>query len=35
MNEIKMRKKYKNDEMIRNKIADLNEKPALRDLLFK
>jgi hypothetical protein len=33
--EIQMRKRNKNDEMIRNKINDLNEKPALRDFLFK
>ena len=30
-----MRKKNKNDEMIRTKIKDLNDKPALRDYLFK
>lgn len=33
--EIQMRKRNKNDEMIRNKINDLNEKPVLRDFLFK
>jgi hypothetical protein len=33
--EVSMRKKNKNDEMVRNKINDLNEKPALRDLIFK
>lgn len=33
--EIQQRKKNKNDEMVRTKIRDLNEKPALRDLLFK
>jgi len=30
-----MLKRSKNDEMVRNKINDLNEKPKLRDLLFK
>ena len=30
-----MRKRNKNDEMVRNKINELNEKPALRDFLFK
>lgn len=33
--EIQMRKRNKNDEMIRNKINDLNEKPSLRNYLFK
>ena len=33
--EIQMRKRNKNDEMVRNKINDLNEKPALRDFIFK
>jgi len=33
--EMQMRKRNKNDEMVRNKINDLNEKPALRDFLFK
>ena len=33
--EVQMRKKNKNDEMIRTKIKDLNDKPALRDYLFK
>ena len=33
--EIQMRKNNKNDEMIRNKINDLNEKPSLRNYLFK
>lgn len=33
--EIVMRKRNKNDEMIRNKINDLNEKPSLRNYLFK
>lgn len=33
--EIQQRKKNKNDEMVRTKIRDLNEKPALRDFLFK
>ena len=35
MFEIQQRKKNKNDEMVRTKIKDLNEKPALRDYLFK
>ena len=35
MFEIQQRKKNKNDEMVRTKIRDLNEKPALRDYLFK
>lgn len=30
-----MRLNNKNSEMIRNKINDLNEKPALRSYLFK
>lgn len=30
-----MRKRNKNDEMIRNKINELNEKPSLRAYLFK
>jgi len=30
-----MRKRNKNDEMVKNKINDLNEKPILRDFLFK
>ena len=30
-----MKKRNKNDEMIRNKINGLNEKPSLRDYLFK
>lgn len=33
--EIQMRLNNKNSEMIRNKINDLNEKPALRSYLFK
>lgn len=33
--EIQMKKRNKNDEMIRNKINGLNEKPSLRDYLFK
>ena len=33
--EVQMRKRNKNDEMIRNKINDLNEKPSLRNYLFK
>jgi hypothetical protein len=33
--EIVMRKRNKNDEMIRNKINELNEKPSLRAYLFK
>lgn len=33
--EVSMRKRSKNDEMVKNKINDLNEKPALRDLIFK
>ena len=33
--EMQMRKRNKNDEMVRDKINDLNEKPALRDFLFK
>ena len=33
--EVSMKKRNKNDEMVRNKINDLNEKPALRDLIFK
>ena len=33
--EVQIRKRNKNDEMVRNKINDLNEKPALRDLIFK
>ena len=33
--EVQMRKRNKNDEMVRNKINDLNEKPALRDFIFK
>ena len=35
MFEVQMRKRNKNDEMVRNKINELNEKPALRDFLFK
>lgn len=35
MFEIQQRKKNKNDEMVRTKINDLNQKPALRDYLFK
>lgn len=30
-----MKKRNKNDEMIRTKIQELNDKPALRDFLFK
>jgi hypothetical protein len=30
-----MKKRNKNDEMIRNKINSLNDKPSLRDYLFK
>ena len=33
--EIQMKKRNKNDEMIRNKIGSLNEKPSLRKYLFK
>ena len=33
--EVQMRKRNKNDEMIRNKIIALNEKPSLRNYLFK
>ena len=33
--EVQMRKRNKNDEMIRNKINDLNDKPSLRNFLFK
>ena len=33
--EIQMKKNSKNSEMIRNKISDLNEKPSLRNYLFK
>ena len=33
--EVQMRKRNKNDEMIRNKINDLNDKPSLRNYLFK
>lgn len=33
--EVQMRKRNKNDEMVKNKINDLNEKPILRDFLFK
>lgn len=33
--EAQLRKRNKNDEMIRNKINDLNKNPLLRDLLFK
>jgi len=35
MFEIQQRKKNKNDEMVRTKIKVLNDKPALRDFLFK
>lgn len=30
-----MTKRNKNDDMIRNKIEELNEKPSLRELVFK
>ena len=33
--DLSMTKRNKNDEMVRNKINDLNEKPALRDFIFK
>lgn len=33
--EIQIRKNNKNNEMIRNKINKLNDKPSLRNYLFK
>ena len=33
--EIQLRKNNKNNEMIRNKINSLNDKPSLRNFLFK
>ena len=33
--EIQLRKNNKNNEMIRNKISSLNDKPSLRNYLFK
>lgn len=33
--EIQLRKNNKNNEMIRNKINTLNDKPSLRNYLFK
>jgi hypothetical protein len=33
--EIQMKKSVKNEEMMHNKIKDLNEKPSLRNYLFK
>ena len=33
--EIQLRKNNKNNEMIRNKISSLNDKPSLRNFLFK